>query len=158
VHARLGDELAQFEVGLQRHALRPAHGGRVFHRAVEQRRHAEQHDEVDQQRGHHLVDTPSLFFMQRRAEQQQRAGHGGGQHHQREQHPRRQLEARAAVHAAHGDGGQRAGVELALGADVEQPRLEGDRGGQAGEDQRVARVSVSLHANTEPKPPCSSSA
>jgi hypothetical protein len=42
----------------------------------------------------------------------------------------------AAMHAAHGDGGQRAGIELAFGADVEQPRLEGHGGGQAGQDQR----------------------
>ena len=42
----------------------------------------------------------------------------------------------AAVQAADRDGGQRAGVELALGADVEEPRLERDRGREAGEDQR----------------------
>jgi hypothetical protein len=40
------------------------------------------------------------------------------------------------VQPAHRHRGQRAQVELALGADVEQPRAEGHRRRQAGEDQR----------------------
>ena len=58
---------------------------------------------------------------------------------------------------ANGYGSQCASVKLAFSANIEQPGLEGNRGGKPGQDERNrARVSVSLSAKTEPKPPLNS--
>ena len=69
-----------------------------------------------------------------------------GAEHRRKQERSRQIETRAAVQAADGDGGERARVELALGADVPEPSAKRDRSGKPGQHSGVARVSVSLQA------------
>ena len=99
--------------------------------------------------------TPKRVLQQRRAEQQQRAGERARPAASREQQPAATVEAGAAVQAADGHGGERAGVELAFGADVEEPRPERDGGGQPGEDQRRgAGQRLAPARRREPKPPC----
>ena len=129
------DQLAQLQVAVQRHRLRPAHGHGILHGTVQHHGDEQQHDEVAQQRGHHFVHAQPRL-EQRRNQQQQRAGQRGGQHHSGEQHGHGQVEAGAVVQAAHGHGRQRAQVQLALGADVVEARAEGHRAGQAGQHQR----------------------
>ena len=55
-----------------------------------------------------------------------------GDQHQRDHDPRRRVDRAGADR----DGGERAGIELALAADVPEPRPEGDGRGKPGEDQR----------------------
>ena len=73
VQAEAGDDARQPRLGDQRRRLRPAERQRVLERALEQHRDEEQHDEVEEQRRHHLVDAEA-DLEERRAEEQQRAG------------------------------------------------------------------------------------
>ena len=57
MHARRSTSLPSSSSGASATLLRPAHRGRILHRAVEHHRHEQQHDEVEQQRGHDLVDA-----------------------------------------------------------------------------------------------------
>ena len=93
------DQLAQLQVAVQRHRLRPAHGHGILHGTVQHHGDEQQHDEVAQQRGHHFVHAQPRL-EQRRNQQQQRAGQRGGQHHSGEQHGHGQVEAGAVVQAA----------------------------------------------------------
>ena len=76
VQALAGDDARQLRLGDDLRRLRPAEPGRVLQHAFEQHGDEEQHDEVEEQRGHHLVDAEA-GLEERRAEQQQRAGGHG---------------------------------------------------------------------------------
>src|SRR5438477_366074 len=63
------------------------------------------------------------------------ASRAAGEHHRRDYHRRRS----AADEQRNGRTGDRACVELAFAADVEQPHTEGDRGREAREGERRRR-------------------
>ena len=144
-----GHQLGQHDVALDRHRLRPAEGQRALHRAFNHHRHEQQDDEVQEQRGDHLVDAEAQT-QQHRTEQQQRTDDHARGHDDGDRQNRRQ--SGDGVVAEPG-GGQRAGVELALGADVPQPGAEGDGRRKTDQHQRRCRVRVSEIDRREPKAP-----
>ena len=133
--------------------LRPAQRHRVLHRPFEQHADEQQHDEVEQQRGHDLVDAEPQLAASAGPSMQQRAG----------QRRRRPASAGTAAAAAvrprrepDGDGGERARIELALGADVPEPRPERDRRREPGQDQRRGagqRLAPARTASRSSPPP-----
>ncbi len=144
--AGAGDQARQGGVGQDRCRLRPAQAHRILHRPFQQHADDQQGDEVEQQRGHHLVDAePEL--EQGRPQHEQRAGGGAGGEDQRDQNEGRQVDrARAQGH-----GGDRTHIELALGADVPQRARNATATARPVRIKGVARVRVSLSANQEPK-------
>ena len=125
------EQRRQRAFGQDRRGLRPAAAHRVLQRAFEHHLHEQQHDEVQQQRGDDLVDAEPRA-QQRRDEHQHGARERAGRHDQRNEQTGRRLDRACADR----DGRERAGIELALGADIVELGAECDRGGQAGEDQR----------------------
>ena len=133
-----------------RRRLRPAAAHRVLQRPFEHHLHEQQHDEIEQQRRHHLVDAElaraaasARASAARRRARRRAAPAGPGR-----------TTAPSMAPAADRDGGERARIELALAADVVEPRAERDRGGKAGEDQRRRARQRLGEANSEPAAPC----
>jgi hypothetical protein len=110
----------------------------VLHRPVQHGRHAQQHDEIEQQRGDDFVDAQPAFSSAGPSSSRAPAS-AAARNISGKSTAVGSGEAFAAMQPADGHRGQRAGIELALGADVEQAGLEGDGGRQAGEDQRAWR-------------------
>ena len=79
---------------------------------------------VEQERPQHARD-----------QRERRAAGGAGDHHRRDRRRRRVSAEREPGRGA----ADRADVELALAADVEEVHPEGDRGAEPGEDQRRRR-------------------
>ena len=111
--------------------LRPAQAHRVAHRPFEQQADDQQGDEIEQQRGHHLVHAQPQLEPSR-SQHEQCPGQGAGDQYQRNQ----QRAAAGDRTRAQGHGGDRTHIELALGADVPEPGPERHRHRQPGQDQR----------------------
>ena len=90
----------------------------------------EEGHEVHEQGRNHLADA-HRGLHRRRDRRPQRPGGGGGEEGDRED----QEGGRAGEEERDGDAGERSRVELSLGADVEDVRLEGERDGQARQEQ-----------------------
>ena len=133
VDARVREDLRKLRV--RRDPLRL---GELRHRvapwAVEQARHEEQGDRVEEQCRHDLVDA-EVHAHQRRAEHPHRAAerarHGHRRDRERTRHP--------AHMRAHPGGRDRAREELPLGADVPEAGAERDRDRGTGEEERRRR-------------------
>ena len=111
-------------VGLIEHAARLAQG--PLHEELGE----EQGHEVHEQGGDHLAHAhPGLH--RRRDRRPQCAGGRGREEGDGEDEKR----TRAGERECDGDAGQRARVQLSLGADVPDAGAEGERDGQAGEEQ-----------------------
>ena len=135
MHARALDQFTELQHILQRHALRPTHRGRILHRPVEHHRHEQQHDEIEQQRRDHLVHTQP-DAQQRGDQQQQCPGNHRRDHHRGIQQRGMRIEPGPAMQSTDHDRSKCAGIELALGPDVEEARAKSDRNGETGQDQR----------------------
>ena len=124
------DERRQHPGIRDRLRLRPASAHRILEWAFQHHLDEEQHDKVQEQRRDHLVDAEP-HLQERRAEHKEGTGERRRREDQRDEHRRRRLDRARADR----DGGERACVELSLGADVVKPRPERDRGGEPGQDQ-----------------------
>ena len=125
------DDARQLRLGDDFLRLRPAKAHRILEHAFQQHRDEQQHDEVEQQRGHHLVDAEA-GLEDRRAKQQQSAGKHRRQHDDGDEDHRGQRQRAGAEY----DCNDATDIKLRLSADVPQLGAEGDRDGKTGEDQR----------------------
>ena len=103
---------------------------RILPGAVEQRHHGIEDDEIEHQRGDHLVHLEA-DPQHRRHRRRRGPGKRAGEDHGRDQGPAGQALAGADEGCGHG-----AGEQLAFGADVPEPGAKGDRDREPGEHQR----------------------